>query len=372
MKRLLLAISLMMVCVGTVACDEKPIEPTTPTENPGEGTEDPKDPEPEPEREPDGDPLVAYNATQEAINLYNFLEEQQAADKIISGAMANVHWNINEADWVKHHTGKYPALAAFDYINLHTDWTDYTNTTVVEDWWANNGIVSIAWHWNVPVAGGSDKYAFYTYKDGSGTVFNIANIADTTSWEYRVMIADIHTAADRLLLLKDKGIPVLWRPLHEASGGWFWWGAKGAAPCVELWRLMFDIFDQRGVNNLIWCWTSEVGDDAWYPGDEYVDIITRDKYRVTAEMLGNDYLTLTEKYPNRVVALSEFGDITNDQELLNSPWSWFMPWYDYNRTVNPQSEEFKSEEHIYADATFWRAAVANPRVLFRDHMPSLK
>ena len=41
---------------------------------------------------------------------------------------------------------------------------------------------------------------------------------------------------------------------------------------------MFDYFRQSGIHNLLWVWTSEVGDDDWYPGDEYVDIIARDGY----------------------------------------------------------------------------------------------
>ena len=40
---------------------------------------------------------------------------------------------------------------------------------------------------------------------------------------------------------------------------------------------MFRHFQQRGIHNLLWVWTSEIGDDDWYPGDEYVDIIARDE-----------------------------------------------------------------------------------------------
>ena len=34
----------------------------------------------------------------------------------------------------------------------------------------------------------------------------------------------------QLKKVASNNIPVLWRPLHEAAGGWFWWGAKGAEP----------------------------------------------------------------------------------------------------------------------------------------------
>ena len=46
-------------------------------------------------------------------------------------------------------------------------------------------------------------------------------------------------------------VPVLWRPLHEASGGWFWWGAKGPEPFKQLWELMFQRFTQVHARSLI-------------------------------------------------------------------------------------------------------------------------
>ena len=72
---------------------------------------------------------------------------------------------------------------------------------------------------------------------------------------------------------------LLWRPLHEASGKWFWWGAKGAAPCKALWNLMYDrMVNHHGLTNLIWVWNSDGADYEWYPGDDKVDILARDFY----------------------------------------------------------------------------------------------
>ena len=61
---------------------------------------------------------------------------------MITGTMANVSWNINEAEWVRYHTGEYPALNCFDYIHLYaspSSWIDYENISVIENWWQNNG-----------------------------------------------------------------------------------------------------------------------------------------------------------------------------------------------------------------------------------------
>ena len=74
--------------------------------------------------------------------------------KTLSGTMANVNWNINEAKWVHQHTGKWPALNCFDYIHhpfsKKGEWIDYTNVTEVYNWHRQGGVVAIMWHWNVP------------------------------------------------------------------------------------------------------------------------------------------------------------------------------------------------------------------------------
>ena len=66
--------------------------------------------------------------------------------KTLSGTMANVNWNINEARWVYKHTGRWPAVNCFDFLH-HVwsspgGWIDYSNTSVVEDWYNNGGIVA--------------------------------------------------------------------------------------------------------------------------------------------------------------------------------------------------------------------------------------
>ena len=76
------------------------------------------------------------------------------------------------------------------------------------------------------------------------------------------MIKDIDYTAGLLKKLQDNKVPVIWRPLHEAAGGWFWWGAQGAAPCKKLWQVMFDrMVNHHGLHNLIWVWTREPNDD---------------------------------------------------------------------------------------------------------------
>ena len=77
--------------------------------------------------------------------------------------------------------------------------------------------------------------------------------------------------------LKAAGVPILWRPLHEAGGKWFWWGAKGADACKKLYDIMRDrLINHHKLDNLIWVWSTPESD--WYPGNEKVDIIGYDNY----------------------------------------------------------------------------------------------
>ncbi len=318
--------------------------------------------------------LVTATPTKESVSLYNYLTDINGK-QIISCAMSSVSWNKNEAEWIKHHTGFYPAMIGLDYISIHKNYVNYDNLSVVEDWWEDNGLVTICWHWNVPKEKLSKDYEFYTYKEdtGKGTKFDISKIDDKKSYEYKTIVKDIEAVADNLLKIQDSNIPILWRPLHEASGGWFWWGAKGAESFKKTWRLMFDIFKEKGVNNLIWVWTTEVWDEDWYPGDEYVDVIGRDKYRTSATALNQEYAKLKALYPEKLVTLSEFGNISEDDDLFKyGQWSWFMPWYDYKRTKDLNSSDFKEAEHMYISDQFWNRAFADERVLSLDEMPSLK
>jgi len=47
------------------------------------------------------------------------------------------------------------------------------------------------------------------------------------------LLNDIDTMARKLKQVQDAGVPVLFRPLHEAEGGWFWWGAEGPEPLCQ-------------------------------------------------------------------------------------------------------------------------------------------
>jgi mannan endo-1,4-beta-mannosidase len=311
--------------------------------------------------------LVMSNASAGAIKVYNYLKSEYGS-KVLSATMANVNWNTDEADWVYNNTGKYPAINCFDFIHIYaspSNWINYNNTDVVENWWNNGGLVACMWHWNMKANDGTD-YAFNYGTQTTETSFDVSKISDTSSDEYKQMVADIDTVAAKLLLLQNKGIPVIWRPLHEASGAWFWWGAQGATAFKALWKLMFTRFEAKGLNNLIWVWTSEGDDTSWYPGDNYVDIIGRDSYP-TSDIHASRVSDFNELNNivggNKMVTLSECGGIPDPSTMFadGASWSWFMPWYG-NYT----------ESDTENGATYWKTVMSSDKVITRDQLPSFK
>ena len=313
----------------------------------------------------------------EAEALLQYLKEIEG-EKTLSGTTANVNWNINEAKWVNKHTGKWPALNFFDFIHLPfspSNWIDYSNITEVYNWHKNGGIVGCMWHWNMPTNDGQD----WTCTPGSGekqTSFDVRKIFDTESTEYKQMMNDIDKVASTLKKLKQRKVPVLWRPLHEAGGQWFWWGLDADA-CNELWRVMYKRFHEAGLNNLIWVWTSAAAWNRpysegykWYPGDEYVDIVGIDIYNNSSasNIYSTCYKMLRKKSPDKLIALTECGSLApiSQQWKAGARWLYFAPWYDYERTNNTSSEAFKSTEHQHCNVEWWNDAFSNDYVLTRD------
>jgi mannan endo-1,4-beta-mannosidase len=84
------------------------------------------------------------------------------------------------------------------------------------------GIVTFAWHWGAPVGlYDTEKQRWWSGFYTEATDFNIETaLADTTNANYTLLMKDIDTIAVQLKRLQDANVPVIWRPLHEAEGGW--------------------------------------------------------------------------------------------------------------------------------------------------------
>ncbi|KAK2026403.1 family 26 glycosyl hydrolase [Colletotrichum zoysiae] len=274
--------------------------------------------------------LVNPKANADANALYKYLRSIYGKN-ILSGQQ-----DLSYANWVGGAVGKLPALVSVDLIDYSPSRVEHgAVSTAVEDAVAHHargGIVSVLWHWNAP-AGLYDTAenpwwsGFYT----RATDFDVASaLADPAGANYTLIVRDIDAIAAQLARLRDAGVPVVWRPLHEAEGAWFWWGAQGPEACKRLYALLYDrLTNHHGLDNLIWNWNSVSPD--WYPGDDTVDILSTDVYAqghgpMTSQY--NDLLTLGKD--KKLIAAAEVGSAPFPDLLqaYGADWLYFCVWGD--------------------------------------------
>lgn len=135
------------------------------------------------------------------------------------------------------------------------------------------------WHWGAPTGlYDTAEHPWYRGFYTDATDFNIETaLKDTKNANYTLLMNDIDTIAVELKKLQSASVPVIFRPLHEAEGAWFWWGAKGPEPAKKLWDILYDrLTNKHKLNNLIWEWNSVAA--SWYPGNDKVDMVSADTY----------------------------------------------------------------------------------------------
>lgn len=282
--------------------------------------------------------LVNRNATANTKKLYSFLKDSYGK-YVITGQQCDGGINGNEFKAIKNLTGDYPALLGLDMMDYTPSRTALgTSSSAVDkaiEFHKKGGIVTFCWHWNAPTeylnstANSSDGWwgGFYT-KNSKFDIAKVMNGQDANG--KKLLDRDIKEIAKQLKRLEKAGVPVIWRPLHEASGGWFWWGAQGPDAYKKLWKYLYkELTNTYGCNNLIWVYNGQSAD--WYPGDEYVDIVGEDIYpgyhvydpQVSKFKEATGYGSKT-----KITALTENGCIFDIDSAvsINALWCWFMTW----------------------------------------------
>ncbi|KAK0614692.1 glycosyl hydrolase family 26-domain-containing protein [Immersiella caudata] len=263
-----------------------------------------------------------------AKKLYSYLRSIYGK-KILSGQQ-----ELSYSSWIAQLTGKTPALISFDFMDYTPSRVERgtVGTSVEEALVHHNrgGIISFLWHWNAPTGlydTEENKWwsGFYT----RATDFDIASaLSSTTNANYTLILRDIDAIAVQLKRLQQAGVPILFRPLHEAEGGWFWWGAKGPEPAKKLWLLLHDrLTNYHKLDNLLWVWNSILPE--WYPGDETVDILSADVYAQGNGPISTQYNELiTLGKGKKMIAAAEVGAAPRPELLqaYEAHWLWFAVW----------------------------------------------
>lgn len=313
---------------------------------------------------------VNPNAQPEVQRVLDYLEENRG-NRLILGQHTQT-MEQPELEHIRRITGKLPALCGFELLayspNIRPEdsgeecMTEVVNAhgTLRKAWeWARlGGLITFTWHWFSPL-GGRDK-SFYS----ENTDFSASRAAQSGTPENAAFLNDLDYMAGLLRPFSDEHIPILWRPFHEAEGSWFWWGREGAEPCKKLYRLMFERFTERHrLDNLIWVQNSPKVEN--YPGDDVVDIISRDLYPPAHEHtdLAREYAEISGSISTeKLAAVAEIGTIPDVPALIEHhvPWSWFMTWSGSFTT----SENFTSYDEL-------RRAYSCENAVTLDKLPKL-
>lgn len=152
---------------------------------------------------------------------------------------------------------------------------------------------------------------------------------------YRVYLDRV---ADFIQSLRDERgglVPIVFRPFHEHTGSWFWWGASHASDeeFVRLWRFTVDYLrNERGLDHLLFAFSPGAGgvhDERSYlfryPGDGYVDVMGLDHYYLNDASGLIEALRIVVRVADKhhkIPALTEFGvrDGLNNQAIDASRW----------------------------------------------------
>ena len=318
--------------------------------------------------------LSNKNAIGNAKRLMKFLCDIYD-EYFLAGQYCNTGQYGKEFAVIKKTTGKTPAVLGLDFIEYTPSRTENGSkgyqTELAIDFWEDGGIVTFCWHWNAPGKYLTKEWyrGFYT----DSTNINLKKIMNGEDKEgYDLLMKDLEVIANELKKLQEAGVPVLWRPLHEASGGWFWWGASGPEAYKKLYILMYEKFTyEYGLNNLIWVWNGQ--DKDWYPGDEYVDIIGEDIYpgeRVYTSQISRYVKALGYTPTRKLTYLTENGCVFDPDVAIRDGAMWGI-WCTWEGEFVAKNTGIYALSERYTEADMLRKAYSHEKVLTLDELPDL-
>ena len=308
---------------------------------------------------------------------------------------------------VRDASGSYPAVYGWELAGLeksspkNIDGVDFARMRGwIAEGYRRGGVITISWHLDNPLTG--------------------RNAWDTTSAVAAVLPGgarheQFKASLDRLAVflgsLRGPGrstgsattpIPVIFRPWHEMTGAWFWWGVphtKGDE-FAQLWRFTVQYLrDVKGLHNLLYAYAPNAagptGVDSYlagYPGDAWVDVLGYDRYlneRVTREQLRGltrelSWLVTQAESRGKIPAFTE----TGQNALRDSTWwtgqlapaiegdsvsrriAYVMVWRNANR-ASRNDEHFFAPYRGQASERDFRRLKADPLFLFEDALPDL-
>lgn len=277
---------------------------------------------------------VNPNASKEAKALLACLYENYS-EKTLSGQHYPSNKIVLFKPCIDSLTGKNPVIWGTDFVYLFGSNPGQIMVDSIKQKYANGYTIALIWRVGRPMDTAPCKWPQHVQaevSDEEWMEFTTPGTALHERW-----LVQVDEIAGYLKQLRDANIPILRRPYHEMNGVWFCWGdKKGPDGYATLWQVMNDRFvNHHQLHNLLWVWNANAPrhipfDEAfpyhhYYPGSEYVDVLTTDFYHFDYET--NEYEQLLELADGKLTALGEVGEVSKTNILEIQPkWYLFMGW----------------------------------------------
>ncbi|GHV07057.1 hypothetical protein FACS189416_7770 [Bacteroidia bacterium] len=279
---------------------------------------------------------VNSNVTPEAKALLDRLYKSVEDGKIISAQHHNEFQMMRpesyeqDRDRILEASGKVPLIWGGDM-----GWERQTVINHAIEEFEKGHIITMMWHSQRPLDEGPT--IFKTQCQGEFSDEEWQQLTTPSTDMHNGWLAKVDEVAGYLKQLKDRNIPVLWRPYHEMNGEWFWWGdRKGENGFAKLWKMMYDRYvNYHHLDNLIWVWNAngprDIPDDSaydyalYFPGVDYVDALATDIYNNDWKQSHHDQLI--DLGQGKLIALGEIGNVPTPETLeTQNKFAWFMIW----------------------------------------------
>ena len=283
-------------------------------------------------KEADPSKPVSGNTNEKTLAVFNYLRENYGTNTFIAQQMYSSDQYEDTVYYTV--TGDLPAIKGFDMLHV-TGSNDPSQVDEAIEWHTySGGLVTFTWHWFVPrdIDNPSMGKAFYTDEIIN---FSLLNAVTPGTGEYEQVIHDIDQVAIQLQRLEAAGVPVIWRPLHEAAGGWFWWGkasrnTEETDSYKKLWYIVFDRLENyHKLTNLIWVWNGQSSLMTVNPNTNDIsgtDIYPNSETHSSQSTEFNKLKDMTAE--GKMIALTECGYLPDIEDMKDKEamWLYSMPW----------------------------------------------
>lgn len=298
----------------------------------------------------------------------------------------------NRSD-VKSVCGDYPAMMSFDLgrMEIYGDKTldnvsvDRIRKEVIAQY-ERGGMSSFSWHVDNPVTGKD------AWDVSDSTVVKSILPGGVNHDKFIGWLDKIADYLNSIQTPEGVKVPVLFRPWHEHTGSWFWWGKNlcSAEDYKALWKMTYDRMQEKGATQLLYAYSpgTEPQDSTEYleryPGDSIIDLIGVDAYQFDRDAyvksLDNALAIISQvsKVHQKAMAVTETGYET----IPDSVW--------WTQTLMPVIEKYpisyvlvwrnarEKKNHFYApypgqvSADDFVKFYDDPRTLFAGDMKNVK